>query len=146
MATDGAQRHSNYMNAVTFFGLMTVTSMLVSYALKPGRSWFFIGFAVSWALGSAWRARRLREDVQSDAPCAAHGSLPALRIKSRLSRAIPAELGVLPVRSAAKLPCPTTTATRSTNPNCRVLPQVDFMSITINDSAVNKLLFSAAKL
>jgi hypothetical protein len=42
------------MNALTLFGLLTVASMLVSYALKPGRSRFFIGFAISWALGSAY--------------------------------------------------------------------------------------------
>jgi hypothetical protein len=42
------------MNALTLFGLLTVASMLASYALKPGRSWFFIGFAISWALGSAY--------------------------------------------------------------------------------------------
>ena len=42
------------MNTVTLFGLLTVASMLVSYALKPRRSWFFIGFATSWTLGSAY--------------------------------------------------------------------------------------------
>jgi hypothetical protein len=42
------------MNAVTLFGLLTAASMLVSYALKPRRSRFFIGFAISWALGSAY--------------------------------------------------------------------------------------------
>jgi hypothetical protein len=54
MATEGAQRHSSYMNAEALFGLMTVASMLAAYALKPGRSLFFIGFAVSWTLGSVF--------------------------------------------------------------------------------------------
>jgi hypothetical protein len=55
------------MNALTLFGLLTVVSMLVSYALKPGRSWFFIGFAVSWTLGSAylfWKGAWLLGTIQ----------------------------------------------------------------------------------
>jgi hypothetical protein len=42
------------VDAITVFGLITVASMLVSYVLKPGRAVFFIAFAVSWVLGSAY--------------------------------------------------------------------------------------------
>lgn len=42
------------MSAVTGFGLLAVTAMLVCYALERRSPWFILGFAASCALGSAY--------------------------------------------------------------------------------------------
>jgi len=42
------------MNALTWFGLLAVTSMLVTYALEDRSSWFILAFAFSCLLGSAY--------------------------------------------------------------------------------------------
>jgi hypothetical protein len=36
------------------FGLITVTAMLVTYALEKRSPWFILGFAVACALGSVY--------------------------------------------------------------------------------------------
>ena len=42
------------MNALTIFGLLAVSAMLVTYALEPRSSWFILAFAVACALGSTY--------------------------------------------------------------------------------------------
>jgi len=42
------------MNTLTWFGLLAVTSMLVTYALENRSSWFILAFAFSCLLGSAY--------------------------------------------------------------------------------------------
>jgi hypothetical protein len=42
------------MNALTWFGLVAVTAMLVTYALENRSSWFILAFAFSCVLGSAY--------------------------------------------------------------------------------------------
>lgn len=42
------------MDALTAFGLIAVTAMLVCYALEERSPWFILGFAVSCALGSVY--------------------------------------------------------------------------------------------
>jgi hypothetical protein len=42
------------MSALTIFGLVAVTGMLVCYALESRSPWFILGFAGSCALGSAY--------------------------------------------------------------------------------------------
>jgi len=42
------------MNALTWFGLVAVTAMLVTYALENRSPWFILAFAFSCLLGSAY--------------------------------------------------------------------------------------------
>ena len=42
------------MNALTAFGLLAVTAMLVCYALEHRSPWFVLGFAAACALGSIY--------------------------------------------------------------------------------------------
>jgi hypothetical protein len=42
------------MNALTLFGLFSVTAMLVCYALEARSRWFILAFAGACALGSAY--------------------------------------------------------------------------------------------
>jgi hypothetical protein len=42
------------MNALTAFGLVAVTAMLVTYALEKYSPWFVLAFAGSCVLGSAY--------------------------------------------------------------------------------------------
>lgn len=42
------------MNALTTFGLIAVTAMLVTYALEARSAWFTLAFSASCALGSAY--------------------------------------------------------------------------------------------
>lgn len=42
------------MNALTIFGLFSVTAMLVCYALERRSQWFILAFAAACALGSAY--------------------------------------------------------------------------------------------
>lgn len=41
-------------DALTAFGLLAVTAMLVFYALESRSPWFVLGFAAACALGSAY--------------------------------------------------------------------------------------------
>jgi hypothetical protein len=42
------------MDAITAFGLFSVTAMLVCYALEDRSPWFILAFAGPCALGSAY--------------------------------------------------------------------------------------------
>ena len=42
------------MDALSVFGLFSVTAMLVCYALEARSRWFVLGFAAACALGSAY--------------------------------------------------------------------------------------------
>jgi hypothetical protein len=42
------------MDALSLFGLLAVTAMLVSYALEERSPWFILAFAGACALGSAY--------------------------------------------------------------------------------------------
>lgn len=42
------------MDALTLFGLVAVTAMLVCYACERRSSWFVLGFAAACALGSVY--------------------------------------------------------------------------------------------
>lgn len=42
------------MDALTLFGLVAVTAMLVFYALEDRSHWFVLGFAAACLLGSAY--------------------------------------------------------------------------------------------
>ena len=42
------------MDALSAFGLLAVSAMLVCYALEARSPWFVLGFAASCALGSAY--------------------------------------------------------------------------------------------
>jgi hypothetical protein len=42
------------INALTLFGLLAVTSMMVCYALEKRSRWFILGFAFSCVLGSVY--------------------------------------------------------------------------------------------
>ena len=42
------------MDALTSFGLLAVTAMMVCYALEPRSAWFVLGLAVSCVLGSVY--------------------------------------------------------------------------------------------
>ena len=42
------------MDALTLFGLVAVTAMLVTYALEQRSHWFILGFAASCVLGSTY--------------------------------------------------------------------------------------------
>jgi hypothetical protein len=42
------------MDALTVFGLFSVTAMLVCYALEDRSAWFILGFAVACVLGSVY--------------------------------------------------------------------------------------------
>jgi hypothetical protein len=42
------------MDALTAFGLVAVTAMLVCYAAEDRSPWFVLGFAVACALGSIY--------------------------------------------------------------------------------------------
>ena len=42
------------MDAITAFGLLAVTAMLVFYALEDRSSWFILAFAGACALGSVY--------------------------------------------------------------------------------------------
>ncbi|MCK1286630.1 hypothetical protein IVB41_22185 [Bradyrhizobium sp. 44] len=42
------------MDALTLFGLVAVTAMLVTYALEDRSHWFVLLFAMSCVLGSAY--------------------------------------------------------------------------------------------
>ncbi len=42
------------MDGLTFFGLLAVTAMLVTYALEERSPWYVFGFAVACALGSIY--------------------------------------------------------------------------------------------
>ncbi len=42
------------MDALTLFGVLAVTLMLITYALEARSPWFVLGFAGACALGSAY--------------------------------------------------------------------------------------------
>jgi hypothetical protein len=42
------------MDALTLFGVLAVTLMLITYALESRSPWFVLGFAGACALGSAY--------------------------------------------------------------------------------------------
>jgi hypothetical protein len=42
------------MDALTAFGLLSVTAMLVCYALEDRSAWFIVGFAGACVLGSIY--------------------------------------------------------------------------------------------
>jgi hypothetical protein len=42
------------LNALTLFGLVAVTAMLVTYALERRSPWYILGFAGACALGSVY--------------------------------------------------------------------------------------------
>lgn len=42
------------MDALTAFGLFSVTAMLLCYAAEDHSPWFILGFAIACALGSAY--------------------------------------------------------------------------------------------
>jgi hypothetical protein len=42
------------MDALTSFGLFSVTAMVVCYALEHKSTWYILGFAVACALGSVY--------------------------------------------------------------------------------------------
>ena len=42
------------MDALTLFGLVAVTLMLVTYALEARSHWYILAFAIACALGSAY--------------------------------------------------------------------------------------------
>ena len=42
------------MDALTAFGLVAVTAMLVTYALEDRNPWFILAFAAACGLGSAY--------------------------------------------------------------------------------------------
>jgi hypothetical protein len=42
------------MDALSLFGLLAVTAMLVMYALEERSHWFILGFAAACALGSIY--------------------------------------------------------------------------------------------
>jgi hypothetical protein len=42
------------MDALSLFGLLAVTAMLVAYALEERSHWFILGFAAACALGSIY--------------------------------------------------------------------------------------------
>lgn len=42
------------MDALTLFGLLAVSAMLVTYACEDRSPWFILGFAVACALGSVY--------------------------------------------------------------------------------------------
>jgi hypothetical protein len=42
------------VDALTLFGLIAVTAMLVCYALEKRSPWFILAFAVSCAMGSVY--------------------------------------------------------------------------------------------
>jgi hypothetical protein len=44
----------NAVDALTAFGVIAVTAMLVCYALEERSPWFILAFAVSCVLGSAY--------------------------------------------------------------------------------------------
>jgi hypothetical protein len=46
------------MDALTTFGLVAVTAMLVCYALEDRSRWFILAFAAACALGSAYGFRQ----------------------------------------------------------------------------------------
>jgi hypothetical protein len=42
------------MSALSVFGLLSVTAMMVCYALEPKSRWFILGFAFACGLGSVY--------------------------------------------------------------------------------------------
>jgi hypothetical protein len=42
------------MNALTWFGLVAVTAMLITYALEQRSPWFVLAFAASCVMGSIY--------------------------------------------------------------------------------------------
>ena len=42
------------MSLLTVFGLVAVTTMLVTYALESKSTWYILGFALACAMGSAY--------------------------------------------------------------------------------------------
>jgi hypothetical protein len=42
------------MDALTFFGLIAVSAMLICYALEDRSPWWILGFAASCGLGSVY--------------------------------------------------------------------------------------------
>ncbi len=53
-AFDRRNAHDRPMDALTLFGLVAVTLMLVTYAFEERSHWFVLGFAVACALGSVY--------------------------------------------------------------------------------------------
>jgi hypothetical protein len=53
-ASDRRNAHNGLMDALTLFGLVAVTLMLVTYACEERSPWFVLGFAVACALGSVY--------------------------------------------------------------------------------------------
>lgn len=53
-AFDCRSAHNGLMDALTLFGLVAVTLMLVTYAYEERSPWFVLGFAVACALGSVY--------------------------------------------------------------------------------------------
>ena len=47
-------RDDNAMDALSLFGLLAVTAMLVAYALEERSHWFILAFAGACALGSVY--------------------------------------------------------------------------------------------
>jgi hypothetical protein len=54
LAARGRLRQEAGMDALTLFGLVAVTLMLVCYALEARSPWFVLGFAGACGLGSAY--------------------------------------------------------------------------------------------
>jgi hypothetical protein len=42
------------MDALSAFGLLSVTAMMICYALEPKSRWFILGFAFACGLGSIY--------------------------------------------------------------------------------------------
>jgi len=51
---DAPAESSLQMNALTWFGLIAVTLMLVSYALERRSAWWILAFSFACALGSSY--------------------------------------------------------------------------------------------
>ncbi|SFD32655.1 hypothetical protein SAMN05428997_12497 [Bosea sp. CRIB-10] len=53
-AFDRRNAHNGLMDALTLFGLVAVTLMLVTCACEERSPWFVLGFAIACALGSVY--------------------------------------------------------------------------------------------
>jgi hypothetical protein len=51
---DCPKKRDSAMDALSLFGLLAVTAMLVTYALEDRSHWFILAFAVACALGSLY--------------------------------------------------------------------------------------------
>ena len=74
-------------------------------------------------------------DLDADRVWRMQGSPNDFRNRSRPSRVMPQVLGALPVRSAARLACPTATSTNTARLNCRRRREVVLIEATISRRA-----------